>query len=160
MAISSANAAAAPKTRKVETLTSGTDWTVPANVTYVNATLIGGGGGGGGGTGSGGYESGAGSGGQIITTEVATTPGASISYGIGAGGTGGAVGSKGGDGGTTTFTDATSALGGSGGYTASTDSVGAAGKNGLISPNFGSGSHQNVAGAAGGAGQIILEYWV
>jgi len=44
MSISSANApAAAGKTRYVETLTSGTSWTVPAGVTYVNATLVGGG---------------------------------------------------------------------------------------------------------------------
>jgi hypothetical protein len=153
-------AASAGKTRFVETLTSGSSYTVPAGVTYVNATLIGGGGGGGGGTNTGGYESGPGSGGQIITTEVATTPGASISYGIGAGGTGGTTSTQGGAGGTTTFTGATSALGGEGGYKASTSATGAAGKDGLISPNFGSGSHQNAAGAAGGAGQIIIEYWV
>lgn len=35
------------KTRKVETLTSGSSWTVPAGVTHVNVTLVGGGGGGG-----------------------------------------------------------------------------------------------------------------
>jgi hypothetical protein len=39
-------AGAASKTRYVETLTSGSSWTVPAGVTYVNATLVGGGGGG------------------------------------------------------------------------------------------------------------------
>lgn len=37
---------AASKTAFRTTITSGTSWTVPAGVTYVNATLIGGGGGG------------------------------------------------------------------------------------------------------------------
>ncbi len=72
MSISSANApAAAGKTRYVETLTSGTSWTVPAGVTYVNATLVGGGQGGAGGYGAsnqGWNERGVhGLGGQIIT---------------------------------------------------------------------------------------------
>ena len=38
--------AAGSKTAFRTTLTSGTSWTVPAGVDYVNATLIGGGGGG------------------------------------------------------------------------------------------------------------------
>lgn len=36
------------KTRRFVTLTSGTSWTVPTGVTYINVTLYGGGGGGGG----------------------------------------------------------------------------------------------------------------
>jgi len=152
-------AVAAGKTSKFERLTSGTDWTVPTGVTYVNATLIGGGGGGGGcNTGS---EHGfSGTGGQIVMTTVTTTPGASISYAIGAGGTGAATGiNRGGAGGTTTFTGATSAVGGNGGRT-NGNSVGTVGLAGEISPNYGTGAFGNQGGGAGGAGSIILEYWV
>jgi hypothetical protein len=152
MSISSANApAAAGKTRYVETLTSGTSWTVPAGVTYVNATLVGGGQGGAGGYGAsnqGWNERGVhGLGGQIITTNVTTTPGASIAYAIGAGGAGGASGDFGSTGGTTTFTGATSATGGG-----STN-------NGINASNGGRAGGVNGSGATGGAGQIILEYW-
>jgi hypothetical protein len=89
-------APAAGKTRKVVTLTSGTSWTVPTGVDYVNAKLIGGGGGGAGGWGNGGAYAGAspsgtGGGGQINETTLTTTPGASITYAIGAGGTAGAA---------------------------------------------------------------------
>ena len=146
---------AASKTRYVETLTSGTSYTVPAGVTYINATLVGGGQGGRGGGSNAGLgslvgQSNEGCGGQIISTNVTTTPGGSIAYGIGAGGnagTGGGVG-QGGAGGTTTFTGATSATGG--------DQDGRAG---ITALNGGSGGFNNQAGGAGGAGQIILEYW-
>jgi hypothetical protein len=136
---------AASKTRYVETLTSGSSWTVPTGVTYVNVTLTGGGGGGGGtgdtatvggaggtttftgatsatggyggasgdrdtpntgasgpansGSGADGAHGFEGSGsvldahhggfGAIISSNVSTTPGNTISYGIGAGGTAG-----------------------------------------------------------------------
>lgn len=141
--------------RTTVTLTSGTSWTVPSNVKYVNVTLFGGGGGGGGcnstatrggtggtggsttftgatsapgGTGGTGnnYDMGGfalapstlsftelanssvggqgaegdtggrsvralnGSPGAVVDSYVATTPGASITYAIGAGGTAGA----------------------------------------------------------------------
>ena len=157
------------KTRYALSVLSGTTWTVPAGVTYINATLIGGGGGAGssggsaavgnagtaggsttmtgattalggtagvasailanngnaagvnavatsgkGGGGAQGYNAGgtptyfslgtgsAGADGQIITSTLATTPGASITIAIGTGGAGGTAptgGSKGGDGG-------------------------------------------------------------
>ena len=45
-------APAAGKTRYAISLTSGTSWTVPANVNYINVTLIGGGGGSGSGIGT------------------------------------------------------------------------------------------------------------
>ena len=185
MAITNLSPAPTQKTRYVLNLTSGTSWTVPAGVAYVNATLVGGGGGTGGtggtntnanpgntgGTttftgatsavggvglqvntyvgldvGGGGNSLGpaiagvANSGlggigyiynrfysssgafivpaqpvaqaGQIFTTSVTTTPGASITYSIGAGGTGG-----------------TAPAGGT-------------------------------AGVSGGSGRIELEYWV
>ena len=163
MAISLSNLISS-KTRKALTLTSGTSWTVPSGVTYVNVTLYGGGGGGGvvtnstsslssggtggtttftgatsatggiggtslsnnntglapstirsgtsaaantgkGGTAGSGFTGntenfhptnasiGNGTDGQIITSIVNTTPGASISYSIGSGGSAGSVGS-------------------------------------------------------------------
>lgn len=151
-------ASAASKTRYTVTLTSGTSWTVPAGVTYVNATLIGGGGAGNGATSSTApYETGLG--GQVRTTTVTTTPGASITYAIGAGGTGGT--GDGGAGGTTTFTGATSATGGAG--SGNTGNAGLAGQQGLISPNGGGAGRfitANANGGAGGAGRIDLEYWV
>lgn len=149
---------AASKTSRIVTLTSGTSWTVPVGVTYVNATLIGGGGAGNGATASTApYETGLG--GQVMQTTVTTTPGASITYAIGAGGTGGT--GDGGAGGTTTFTGATSATGGAGSGNAG--NAGLAGRQGLISPNGGGAGRYitaNASGGAGGAGSIVLEYWV
>jgi len=143
--------------RIVVTLTSGTSWTVPSGVTNINATLFGGGAGASGsGTGfnsnSYGQVGKPGVGGQVITSNVSTTPGASISYAIGAGGTAGAGDGNGGAGGNTTFTGATTAAGGIG---AGTGSVGQGAANGGIS-NIGSG----VVGNAGGSGKIEIEYWV
>ena len=112
MSISSANSAGTA-TRRVETLTSGTSYTVPAKVFYVNATLIGAGGSGHSSTNAGDYTGSQmpdGKGGQIVTTTVTTTPGASIAYAIGAGGAAKNTGQQGGSsGGSTTFTGATTA---------------------------------------------------
>lgn len=160
MAISSANAQAGPKVLKKEMLTSGTSWTVPSGVEFVVATLVGGGGGGGGGNQSSYERGGMGLPGASIISTVNTTPGASITYAIGAGGSGG--GSGGGSaGGTTTFTGATSAPGGNGG----TGTSNTAGPVGSISfanngGGNGAGSGTNIPGGAGGSGFIILEYWV
>lgn len=155
-------APSAGKTRYVVELTSGSSWTVPAGVTYVNATLIGGGGAGGGAQG-GTNSSQAGLGGQITETNVSTTPGASISYGIGAGGTGNSA-ANGGNGGDTTFTGATTASGGIGGWALTGGNVtGGAGRGGLVSPNYGNYAQSgggNATGGAGGAGRIILEYFL
>ena len=155
-------ATAAGKTRYLTTLTSGTSWTVPAGVTYVNVTLRGGGGAGGVGT-AGSYTSRErGAGGQVVSSTLATTPAASITYAIGAGGTAGTSGGgNGGTGGTTTFTGATSATGGAGaGYVI----TGGAGTNYLSAENGGesaaSGSGTSNAGVAGGSGSIDVEYWV
>lgn len=146
--------------RNVVTLTSGTSWTVPSGVTNIVVTLTGAGGGG--------QASGTqttqktqnGLGGQIVTTSLATTPGTSITYAIGAAGTGGTSSiPQGGAGGTTTFTGATSAVGGAAGtYFGS----GGSGVQGRTASNFGtggmwSGSTEN--GGAGGAGSIEIEYW-
>lgn len=157
MAISSANAGAAPKVRKVETLTSGTSWTVPTGVEFVNATLIGGGGGGSkpdNVTGALGRD---GQAGQVITTTVATTPGASITYAIGAGGAQQSTSNSAGNaGGNTTFTGATTATGGAGAGI----KAGAVGANYLSAGNQGQGGFESGVGGAGGSGCIILEYWV
>jgi hypothetical protein len=143
--------ASSSKTRFLVTLTSGTSWTVPSGVTSVNGTLVAGGQGGG----CSGFAGGTdysqigkqGQGGQVITSNVSTTPGASITYGIGAGGTGGAsYGAGGGAGGSTTFTGATTA----------------SGSNGITANNGGTGGGPgpNSGGGTGGAGQIEIEYWV
>ena len=156
MAISSANAAAAPKVRKVETLTSGTSWTVPTGVEFVNALLVGGGGGGGTSAGSSANFGCAnpGSAGTSIETTVTTTPGNSIAYAIGAGGASATAG------GTTTFTGATSASGGSAGSTLSGGSnTGNAGRMSFVN-NGGFGGSGGGVGGAGGSGFIRLEYWV
>ena len=152
---------AGSKTKFVTTLTSGTDYTVPAGVTYLNVTLVGGGGGGGSANTSNGL---AGSGGQIIMSNFATTPGASVAYAIGAGGTGGVSGSNspGGIGGTTTMTGATSATGGPGGTTGrniagvSNQPAGRQAANGGQPAT----SANDRAGGDGGAGCIYIEYWV
>lgn len=158
------------KTPRRLTLTSGSSWTVPAGVTFVNVTLRGGGGGG--------HKTvfqqaayvmgtpqGRGNGGQIVSSTVTTTPGASISYSIGGGGAGGTVnGSAGGTGGTTTFVGATSAAGGLGSPGDNTGSAGTA----YLSANNGGGNGSLIAGisntdkngGAGGSGSIDIEYWV
>jgi hypothetical protein len=140
---------AASKTRRVVTLLSGSSWTVPAGVTYVNAKLFGGGGGGG--------QLGVpGLGGEVVTTLVTTTPASSISYGIGAGGAGGS--NAPGDGGSTTFTGAATAEGGSANINSSqtrpTD--GESASNGGQS----TAATNSNPGGVGGTGKIELEYWL
>jgi hypothetical protein len=162
MAVNSYPAVSSSKTAYRLTLLSGTSWTVPTGVTYINATLIGGGGGGGGGANVSGDSSNGqdGLGGQIVESTFATTPGASISYSLGAGGTGGTVG---GTGGTTTMTGATSAAGGLGGMASTSSGAGNAGQAGLIANNYGAagggGGAPYTTGGAGGAGSIIIEYY-
>ena len=157
-------ASAASKTMFRTTLTSGTSWTVPAGVTYVNVTLVGGGGGGGQGLFSYAQTQSIGLGGQIVDSTQSTTPGTSISYSIGAGGTRGYYDQQIGDtsagyGGTTTFTGATSAFGGGRAPRANQDGVN--GNQGLVTNNGGgtAGGNGNTNGAAGGAGCIVIEYW-
>ena len=137
-------AASAGKTRYITTLTSGTSWTVPAGVTYVNVTLIGGGGGGNASVGNNGL------GGAIRTSTLSTTPGASITYAIGAGSGAAAAG------GSTTFTGATTAVGGNGNdYTG-----GARATAGLSANNGGQGTGNGTPATLGNSGQIDIEYWV
>lgn len=157
-------AGASSKTRFALTLTSGTSWTVPTGVTYVNVTLQGGGGAGTNITTTV-YAYNPGMSGQRVSSTLATTPGASITYAIGAGGaaqTGSILTPN--AGGTTTFTGATSATGGQGGNR--NTSGGITGSDGTSVPGFPNGGNTSyTAGAgtvssAGGSGMIEVEYWV
>jgi hypothetical protein len=157
--------AAGSKTMYRTTLTSGTSWTVPTGVTYVNVTLYGAGGGGGNYNGSSKSEvfSAIGLTGNCISSTLSCTPGASIAYAIGAGGAGagggGNYGGNGDTGGTTTFTGATSAAGGTGGrgFSATTGGNGSVG----MGSSGGSQSYGGVqAAGSGGNGKIDIEYWV
>lgn len=146
-------AASGGKTRFALTLTSGTSWTVPAGVTYVNVTLQGGG------SGSYGATSGntiPGQPGSMISSTFAVTAGASITYAIGAGGAGGSNSVVPSVGGTTTFTGATSAPGGLVGGTTQ------AGAPGTPQGGFNNGASANasISNVSGGAGRIDVEYWV
>jgi hypothetical protein len=149
---------AAGKTMFRTTLTSGTSYTVPAGVTYINVTLRGGGGGGGGGTSASGVGQ-SGLGGQIVSSTLTVTPGASIAYAIGAGGAfGNNVPNSGSAGGNTTFTGATTALGGAGGP--KSGAAGEVGTNYLNAMNGGTGGQAASQGNTGGVGSIDIEYWV
>jgi hypothetical protein len=146
---------AAGKTMYRTTLTSGTSYTVPTGVTYLNVTLVAGGGGGCNsiGTDRVGHP---GLPGQVISSTLSATAGASITYAIGAGGAGGAEGgASGGTGGNTTFTGATTATGGNGAIFGSASTATAAG---TTANNGGAGQNYFAAGT-GGAGKIDIEYW-
>ncbi len=104
---------------------SGT-WTVPENVEFVDFLIVGGGGGGG--AYSSGYGGGGG-GGMIITRKhYKVTPGASISYTVGAGGAGGSS-APGSSGGSSSF-DGITAIRGSGGAKGSSSGVAGGGGGG------------------------------
>lgn len=164
------------KTSVKTSLTSGTSWTVPAGVTYVNATLYGGGGGGGQGTNNSGTGSG-GSGGTTTFGALSASGGSGGNYmGINLGSTGynrngvpqaantglggepgysslpgsgfdyPAYGSWGSDGAVRSGTVSTTP----GGTVAYSIGSGGAGGSGL------GGGY----GGAGGSGRIDLEYWV
>lgn len=153
------------KTPRVLTLTSGTSWTVPAGVTYVNVTLMGGGGAGGATDSASTVIGQNGFPGAVVSSTVATTPGATISYTIGAGGTGVAFSTNngvGGAGGTTTFTGATSATGGNPGVSGGLTNINGFAGLQLSRQNNGGGASVGSArtGGNGGAGAIYIEYWV
>ena len=135
-------ASAASKTMFRVPLTSGTSYTVPTGALYLNVKTFGGGQGGN--AAGNGYSGQDGNTGQVIASTLSSTPGNSIAYTIGAGGT-----SSAGAGGNTTFTGATTATGGS-----------AAGPTGEGADNGGRGAQSGVtASSAGGSGKIEIEYW-
>lgn len=158
---------ASQKTRYILTLLSGTSWTVPAGVTYINVCLKGAGGGGAQ-VGTNAFTStndwpSEGADGAAIWSSFATTPGNSITYAIGAGGGPGTGGNNNNGlvGGSTTMTGATTAPGGQGGTNANNGTkvhgpdgtVGGGGKGGKISID------STVAAGTGGPGSIDIEYW-
>lgn len=131
-------ASAAGKTMYRTTLYSGTSYTVPTGVSYLNVTLVGGGGGGPNqintpATGAGNK----GQGGQIVSSTLSVTAGASITYAIGAGGAAASAG------GTTTFTGATSAVGGNGQN--GPIQPGVAAQAGLVTDNGGNSAYANLS---------------
>ncbi len=140
----------------VDILTSGTSWGVPNNVHGIWVTTIGGGGGGGSSAAGGGFEfAGAGGGaGGVFRSDVSVTPGASISYSIGAGGAAST------DGNDTTFTGATTAPkgikggtgSGSGGTGGGSNCGGNSGPGGNGAINQDTGGLQAGGGAGGGNG--------
>lgn len=149
-------ASAASKTMFRTTLTSGTSYTVPAGVTYLNVLLVGGGG-------SGcmdGFsdrQNNWGKPGETIYSTLSATAGSSITYAIGAGGAPRTTTGTGNTGGTTTFTGATSALGGNGGVRNAGDPENAS--NQSFANNGGAGQGSTSNSGAGGSGFIVVEYW-
>jgi len=150
---------AASKTMFRTTLTSGTSYTVPAGVTYLNVTLVGGGGGGSNSQ----YadpQGHTGRPGAVISSTLSATAGASIAYAIGAGGAGGGSGSAGGS---TTFTGATTAVGGNGSPNVGFTNGAPAGTDAGMANNAGAGGQgsggSTGTGGTGGAGCIYVEYW-
>jgi hypothetical protein len=164
MAVSSLVAAGGGKTMFRTTLTSGTSYTVPAGVNYLNVTLYGAGGGGGGG----GNTAGAGGAGGNTTFTGATTAvggfgGAPMSRDANVNGVAanansgnGGRGFTSGDGGTST---GWASSGGQGDIFASfvTTTPGAS-----IAYSIGAGGTAGTGGTAGagGSGRIEIEYWV
>lgn len=121
----------------MQVFTSSGTFTVPAGVTKVKVTVVGGGGGG---SSYGGYG-GAGGGGTAIRIISGLTPGGTVSVTVGGGGAGGnTAGSAGATGGTSSFGAFCSATGGAG-------QLGGNGQNGL--GGIGSGGDLNFAGSAG-----------
>jgi hypothetical protein len=166
-------------------LTSGTSWTVPADVTKIKVTCVGGGGGGGSRSESSSYpDKRGGAGAGVSVSILSVTPGSVIPYVIGIGGVGIAAfnNSPGNDGGTTTFSSLTATGGGGATYGLGSGGVGAGGNilnlsggiglldnsiysvGGLAGIPFsyygrGGASRNNVsAGENGGQGLIIIEY--
>jgi hypothetical protein len=128
-------------------LTSGNTWTVPSNwISTNNSIEVIGGGGGGGGV-NGGYTDGGGGGGgggYARITNLALTPGSTVSYNVGAAGAAGEHYNNGGAGGNTWFNGAS--------YPGS---VGATGGGGGA---YGSGIGPTAAGGAGGSGSGQVVY--
>ena len=158
--------------RKAQTFTSNGTFTIPAGITALKVTLVGGGGGSGGALGiacTAGATSGGGGGGTCISYLTSLTPGATLSVTIGGAGTAGAAsGTAGGAGGNSTLTSGTQSIttvtagggGGSAGVTggASFLAGGASGSatNGTINipGQKGQTSPMNSIGGTGGSSQM------
>lgn len=131
-----------------ELFTSNGTFNVPANVSKVFVTMVGGGGGGGGSNMN--KTSGGGGGASLINYPYTVTPSGSVSVTRGAGGAGGsAASSNSGTGGGTTSFGTISVAGGSGG-SGSASSAGGAGGSGPDA-GTGSGGSNGIKGGNGGA---------
>lgn len=135
------------------------NWTVPENVTSINFYLIGGGAGAGASHGDYGTGGGGGGGGAAVGSSVSVTPGASISYSVGAGGANQASGGNtafgsntayGGSDGTDSYNMTPAGTGGSGGGYSGPDVTGYYGGGGANGNSL-SGDSADGAGGGGGA---------
>lgn len=134
----------AVRTRNMAVLTSGTSWSVPANVTQVYARVVGGGGGGGCQSANGALAGGGGAGG-VSAGFLAVTPSGSVTYSVGAGGAGATTtGAAGATGGASTFGSLTSNGGLGGG---SSNAYGATASGGV--GGTASGGNINISGQRG-----------
>lgn len=138
-------------TPDIKTTGTSATWTIPAGVTKVKVTMIGGGGGGGGANGcTFAVGSGGGAGGYSVVYLTGLTAGNTITYTVGAGG---AAASSGGStsisSGTQTITTVTCTGGGGGSSSAFNGGAGGTATGGTININ---GGYGDVAGGAGGSG--------
>ena len=150
--IAAGSGSAASGTTTIVTLGAGTsgNWTVPANVTYLHVTMVGGGGGK---TASGNYGGGAGA---YIHAIIPVTPGALLAYSVGSGG---AAGSSGG---ATTFDGYSAGGGAAGGATAGgAGGTAAAGSTGTYFAIPGGGGSNDPANsyALGGTNPLGMTGW-
>ena len=122
------------------TLTSGTSWTVPGTANNIIAVITGGGAGGSSSSSNTGYAGGGGGAGQSVIESMSVSPGASVSYTIGSGGSAGSAG------GTTTF-NSVSASGGSAATNSSGSSSGGGMSAGVNGSSFGGGGGGNAGGS-------------
>ena len=172
--ITSPAASSGSYTPGIQTFTSNGTFTVPAGVTSIKVTSIGGGGGGGSGKaadalhGTPAYPGGnGGNGGVAIAVITPVVPNNTYAVSIGAGGAAGATGidigngvGAGGTGGSTSFATSVAATGGGGGLTGIT-APGANGANGVITTGQygnGSGTYGTSAGlnGTGGTGGVYV----
>lgn len=132
-----------------QTVTSTSNFTVPANIYFLRYKVWGGGGGGGGVGSAGAASAGGGGSGGFSEGVIAVTPGLVISCAIGAAGTAGGAGGSGGTGGTTSFTVGATTIscagGVGGGPNGATGGAGGAG-------GSATGGQNNLTGAFGNAG--------
>ena len=140
--------------RAIVRLTSGSgNWTVPAGVTRILVTCVGGGGGGGGGRGGGsGASNGEAGTSGGTTTFAGATSGAGGSAGAGGGGAGGGVGGAGAGGSAGAGGGADGGSGGGAGGVGAGGSAGAGGGAGAFGGGGGGGGSSTGAGGGGGGG--------
>lgn len=142
------------QTTITQTYTTSGSWNVPCGVTSLQVECWGGGGGGAGDGVAGNDGSGGGGGGGYVISTISVTPGTTIPYTIGAGGTAGAnsnPGGNGGAGGNTTFSSIT-ANGGQGGINNGAGGTGGGGSGGTVTSGVTGGAGTPGGSGAGGAG--------